>query len=283
MGILSKIMGHPPQAGTLTDEKKHGWDFNGLHLLLVEDIPANRNVIHKFLSKTGIRITEAVNGQSAVEIYAREGQTFDIVLMDKEMPIMDGLTATREIRRMEKDQGRSPVPIVALTAHAFDQNKKQCLAAGCDDFLSKPVKKKELLTVMGKFMASGGDSPLTEQADEVRNPSNDSGRVLSSALMEPVTVEVDEDLEDLMAEFLEELDQAMATMARAVETGDYEDLRRLAHGYKGAAGNYGLQPLYDIYLELEHAARAQDSEISLESLDRAKEMLSRMEIRYIEV
>ncbi len=281
MAMLSKIMGHPPQAGTLNNERDPGWDFNGAHLLLVEDIPANRNVINKFLGKTGIRITEAVNGESAVDIYAREGETFDIVLMDKEMPIMDGLTATREIRRMEKAQGRSPVPILALTAHAFDQNKKQCLAAGCDDFLSKPVKKKELLTVIEKFIASGEASPSADRADKIEKSSGnpDPGRSVDST--DPVTVEVDEDLKDLMVEFLEELDPAMAAMAKAVQTGDYEGLRRLAHGYKGAAGNYGLQPLYGIYLELEHAARAQDRETSRAVLGRAKQMLSRMEIKYI--
>lgn len=113
-----------------------------LRVLLAEDMEANRELIRLYLEDAPVRLTYAVNGVEAVERYAAEA--FDVVLMDMEMPEVDGLEATRYIRELERENERPHTPVLALTAHAFDAFRAQSLAAGCDDFLTKPLNKAAL-------------------------------------------------------------------------------------------------------------------------------------------
>ncbi|MFW5837602.1 MAG: response regulator, partial [Desulfovibrionaceae bacterium] len=121
----------------------------GLRILLAEDSANNRMLIQLYMKKTPHSLRMAENGQEAVQLF-EEGD-FDAVLMDIEMPVMDGYDATRAIRRLEREQGLAPTPIVALTAHAFKGMREQCLAAGCSDYLAKPVKKARLLELLNKL------------------------------------------------------------------------------------------------------------------------------------
>src|SRR5689334_18220160 len=113
----------------------------GVRVLLVEDNPVNRAIAIRLLEKRGHHVTAVENGALAVEI--TESARFDIVLMDVQMPVMDGLTATRTIRDRERAQG-GHVPIVAVTAHALDQDRQRCLAAGMDEYLPKPIRTPDL-------------------------------------------------------------------------------------------------------------------------------------------
>jgi CheY-like chemotaxis protein len=129
-------------------------------LLLVEDTEDNRFLVLAYLKKTPYRIDTAENGQIAVEKFL--ANAYDLILMDMQMPVMDGYTATREIRRLEREEGRKPTPIVALTAYALKEDIQKCLAAGCDDHLTKPIRKPILLEAIRKFTAPGPvqcDSP----------------------------------------------------------------------------------------------------------------------------
>ncbi|WED22883.1 ATP-binding protein [Vibrio sp. JC009] len=237
-------------------------NMNKLRLLLVEDISANRKVVHLFLKKSGIQIIEAINGRAAVDAYVKSGGQFDVILMDREMPIMDGLTASREIRVFEQEYSLKRTPIIALTAHAFNQHKEECLNAGCDDFLAKPVKKSDLIKALEKVVYPAG----------TENGINSSELYL---------VEVDEDLQELIPEFIEELEQEMYSMGMALEKENFEDLRRLAHGYKGACSNYGIQELAAIYFELESASQEQDKSRCHSVWSKARNYISRMEFRYV--
>jgi len=114
-----------------------------LHILLVEDAEENQFIIEAYLSDGHRQLEIAENGKIAVEKFM--AGTYDLVLMDIQMPVMDGYEATRQIREWEKKQGKITTPIIALTAHALEEEKNKCLDAGCDDFLTKPVKKKDLL------------------------------------------------------------------------------------------------------------------------------------------
>ncbi len=113
---------------------------HSLHVLLAEDNPENRKLVVSLLEQMGHRVTAVPNGREALEAVGRE--EFDLVLMDVEMPQMDGLSATRAIRRQEEDERY--LPIIALTAHAFPEDRQRCLAAGMDAYLSKPIDLKEL-------------------------------------------------------------------------------------------------------------------------------------------
>jgi CheY-like chemotaxis protein len=121
---------------------------SGLHVLLVEDNPVNRAIAIRLLEKRGYLVTAVENGALAVEITDHE--RFDIVLMDVQMPVMDGITATKSIRDRERDRG-GHVPIVAVTAHALDQDRQRCLAAGMDDYLPKPIRTPDLFATITKY------------------------------------------------------------------------------------------------------------------------------------
>ena len=118
----------------------------GLDLLVVEDAEDNRLLIRSYLKKAPGRLSFAENGEQAVEMF--KAGRYDLVLMDMQMPVMDGYTATRLIRDWERIQGRVPTPVVALTAHAFEEDIQHCLDAGCDEHLSKPIKKGTLLGLL---------------------------------------------------------------------------------------------------------------------------------------
>ena len=126
----------------------------GLRALLVEDNAVNRKVAVRLLTQKGIEVTQAEDGRIGVEKWS-EG-TFDIVLMDVQMPEMDGFQATAEIRRLEALQGRR-TPIVAMTAHAMSGDRERCLAAGMDDYVTKPVRAESLYEVIGRWAGRTGD------------------------------------------------------------------------------------------------------------------------------
>ena len=121
-------------------------------ILLVEDSEDNRQLVKAFLKSTGHRLVMASDGEQGVERVRdaiREGSPFDLVLMDMQMPVMDGYAATRTIRRWERATGCGPVRIVALTAHALEGDRERSLEVGCDDHLTKPIKKQRLLETIG--------------------------------------------------------------------------------------------------------------------------------------
>lgn len=119
----------------------------GLSILLVDDVAENRALIISYLKDEPHRIVEAVNGEDAIE-QVQNGENFDVVLMDVQMPIMDGYTATKKIREFEKEMGWPPLFIVALTAHALSEDRRNALQAGCDTYVTKPIRKATLLELL---------------------------------------------------------------------------------------------------------------------------------------
>ncbi|GAB0058765.1 Sensor histidine kinase RcsC [Candidatus Magnetaquicoccaceae bacterium FCR-1] len=123
-------------------------------ILLVDDSEENRMLVGAYLAGSAIELRMAENGMLALEAMRKE--RFDLVFMDMRMPVMDGYSATRAWRRMEREQGWERLPIIALTAHAMQEDVAQCLEAGCDAHLAKPLKKKLLLEMIGRFVSSPG-------------------------------------------------------------------------------------------------------------------------------
>ena len=128
-------------------------DHRPLRLLLVEDSEDNRFLVMAYLKKTPYRVEMAENGQVAIEKFL--SNPYDLILMDMQMPVMDGYTATREIRRREREAGRSHTPIVALTAYVLKEDIQKSLDAGCDDHLTKPIRKPVLLEAIRRLAAPG--------------------------------------------------------------------------------------------------------------------------------
>jgi signal transduction histidine kinase/CheY-like chemotaxis protein len=125
----------------------------GREVLVVEDHPINRRVIEAMLTRQGLHVTCVENGAAALERLA-EGPTPDLVLMDVQMPVMDGLTAVAELRRRERENGCQHLTVVALTAGAFTEDREKCFAAGMDDFLAKPLDQVELLAILDKWLST---------------------------------------------------------------------------------------------------------------------------------
>ncbi len=132
----------PPTAHFTTETPT----FPSIRMLLADDVAVNRKIIEAYLKNTGIHIEIAENGRQALEKFEKE--EMDIILMDMEMPVMDGFEATRCIRKLETERGSIPIPIVALTAHAFSRERQRSLDAGCSHFFTKPVRKADLLKLL---------------------------------------------------------------------------------------------------------------------------------------
>jgi PAS domain S-box-containing protein len=210
-----------------------------LHILLVEDSPDNRTITLAYLEDAPYRIEIAENGAIACDKF-RAGD-FDLVLMDRQMPVMDGLTATRTIRAWEQANDRSPTPIVALTASALKGDREVCLASGCTAYLTKPIKQDALLQAIKEI--SSAFSP----------PSGDSSRRGN-------TIVLNRKLAERAPQFLENTKRSAAAILDALDRGDFEAAGLLGHGMRGAGGMFGFPAITDIGAALEHAAENSDSD-----------------------
>jgi len=154
---VGRVAGHPASARPLAPTRGPG-DASLGKVLLVENDAINREVALRMLERLGFVVYTAENGLEAVS--AEEGTDFDLILMDNQMPVMDGLTATRRIREAEGRAGRARVPIIALTAGSAPSDRDECLRAGMNDYLSKPFRLGELYEVITRALASAtADGP----------------------------------------------------------------------------------------------------------------------------
>lgn len=152
-------------AAALPSTGQTAGQFSHLRLLAAEDNRTNQLVLQKMLAPSGIQLTICSNGQEAVDTFA--AQRFDLVLMDMSMPVMDGLEATRCLRAWEQENGRAPCPVIALTANVLSTDEAACRAAGMVEFLSKPMRKQQLLEQIAKWAdtpAAAGAAPRVRQA-----------------------------------------------------------------------------------------------------------------------
>jgi CheY-like chemotaxis protein len=158
-----------PVSGQRPAEKKPPQNKSAKRLLLAEDNPDNQKITIHFLTKGGYQVELVDNGRAAVEA-AATGK-YDLILMDIYMPEMDGFEATKAIRIMEKQHGREPVPIIAFTAHAVDGYRDKCIEHEMNDYIAKPVRKKELLQVLAKWCAPHSQTILVDDKTGVKTGS----------------------------------------------------------------------------------------------------------------
>ena len=140
-----------PSAEAEPDKESDSAFASPMNILLVEDARENQIVVQAYLKRTAHTVTVAQNGREGYDAFI-DG-AYDLVLMDMRMPVMDGYTATREIRKWERENGKDATPIIALTAHALVEDRRKCLDAGCTDYLSKPLKKAHLLKKISEYAA----------------------------------------------------------------------------------------------------------------------------------
>jgi signal transduction histidine kinase/DNA-binding response OmpR family regulator/HPt (histidine-containing phosphotransfer) domain-containing protein len=211
-----------------------------LSVLVAEDNPMNQQLAMRLLGKHGHSVTIANNGREALDALERE--RFDLVLMDVQMPEMDGLAATAEIRWREAGAGRH-VPIIAMTAHAMKGDREVCIAAGMDGYVAKPIRADELLAAINGSSLSTAPPPV--ESDGAVDLAEALDRVGGDRIL----------LRDVASTFLGQCPKWLATIRSAVEHGDGESLRGAAHPLRGSLGLFGAKAAVNAAGRLESMGR----------------------------
>jgi CheY-like chemotaxis protein/HPt (histidine-containing phosphotransfer) domain-containing protein len=247
---------------TATPSPGHGMP-HPLRILLAEDNRVNQMVAIRMLEKQGHAVTVVGDGQAALTALAQA--SFDLVLMDIQMPVMDGLEATTAIRAQDKTQN-THVPIIAMTAHAMRGDRERCLAAGMNGYVSKPIKAEDLAAAIASLLY---DAPQLE-APAVEPPL-DFLAALSN---------VDGDkalLVDMLEVFLLDSPKQLLELRDAIGTGDAGRTARIAHSLKGSLSYFGVQTAYALALQLETMGRRAEldgASCTLQQLEQALEQIS---------
>lgn len=260
--------------GSLAPGEKNFWErLCGSRVLVVEDNAINRQVALEVLANVGILAKTANNGLEAVEMVGKE--FFDCVLMDMQMPELDGLSATRMIRQ---DQALAGLPIIAMTAHTLQGDREMCLAAGMNDYVLKPIEAEVLFNTLSKWVApqDRGSVRLT--------PVNSLGVSVVEQELTPVLAGIDmveglkrlginrQEYEKLLLGFAKDHADAVRHIRVTLAEGDLAAARRMAHSLKGVAANMAAPQVQRTALDLEKALKKgsvdENSEL-LDALDKA--------------
>ena len=231
-----------------------------LDILLAEDNPVNQKLATRLLEKHGHKVTVADTGRAALE--ATEGHDFDIVLMDVQLPEMDGLEATMAIREREEGEG-GHVPIIAMTAYAMQGDRERCLAAGMDDYVPKPIDAGKLFEVIERLVpdpSSGRDSQPTEESSVVVASEAEVSR---EEMLSCVSGDV-ELFRELVQVFEGDYPMHLGNIREAAANSNFEGLERAAHTLKGALGNFATKTAFNTAFELETMGRKGEVEGALE-------------------
>ncbi|MGB5738635.1 MAG: response regulator [Woeseia sp.] len=230
-------------------------------VLLAEDNPVNQAVALGMLDSLSVRVVVVADGEAAAE--AANRQRFDVILMDCQMPVLDGLAATRRIRSLEKNAGKPAVPIVALTANAMTGDREQCLAAGMNDYLAKPFTMEQLHAVLSVYLRAndGTTAPHAEDsgsdtADEFSgDPLDRTALDVLMSLQQPGAPNL---VEKVISIYLDSSGANKERLANAISSKSPEGIREAAHALKSSSINVGATRFADICKTLEAKARAQD-------------------------
>jgi PAS domain S-box-containing protein len=225
-----------------------------LNILIAEDSSDNRLLVQAYLKTSPHRLTFVEDGKAAAERCRAEA--FDLVLMDIQMPVMDGLEATRTIRAYEKKCGSGPVPIVALTANAGPQDAERCRAAGCTAHLSKPISKQKLLAAIDEY-------------GQHREPAPS---------LDPIEIEIPEGLGELVPGYVEARKAEYPELLALLAASDFDRVRVLAHNMKGSGASFGFSSLTEIGAVIEKSASQSDHAAVQADLHRLGDYLSRVRL-----
>ncbi|MFC1585926.1 response regulator [Fibrobacterota bacterium] len=211
-----------------------------LKILLVDDSKDNRLLIRAILKRENIDLDEAEDGKKAFIKFAENA--WDLVLMDMQMPEVDGYTCTRTIRDWEQRKDKTPTPVIALTAYSRKEDREKCLKAGCSEYLRKPIKKDDLIDMIEKFSSGESLERKLEQATPER----------------PVSAKIDPLLKDLIPEYLEKKKAECNEILELTKAGDFERVAYIGHGMVGSGASYGFSDISKLGKEIELAAQKND-------------------------
>lgn len=235
--------------------------FKPAKILLVDDGDSNREFLSVVLKRSGLQIVEAENGQVAVDTAAQ--QPFDLILMDMQMPVMDGYTATKILRERGLE-----IPIVALTANAMAEDQRNCIAAGCSEFVAKPINLDQLMEIFSKYFeedleatnrlaASETQAQSAEQASQTKSVESQAAGQPTARIVQS-TLGNDPAFAPVIQKFAQRLPEKLSQMCDAWDARNYQELGELAHWLKGAAGTVGFGDFTAPSKQLETLAKTQD-------------------------
>jgi two-component system sensor histidine kinase/response regulator len=230
------------------DSPPHQGRRTRVNVLVAEDHPVNQKLVAWILEEAGHRVAIVGDGRQAVD--ALEAGRFDVVLMDVQMPVMDGFEAVARIRALP-DSSRARIPIIALTAHAMKGDRERCLTAGFDGYLSKPIRAEILLSAIDELF------PATQVPCK-------SGKQLIDGLAEKLGGNEDF-AREIVATFLKSAALSRSAIASALQSGDMARLAFEAHGLKGACLTIGADDLAELCRRLEHAGVRNEIDVTREA------------------
>ena len=255
----------------------------GKHVLLAEDNPVNQELVLNLLEMAGHRMDLANNGLEAVELFQQ--QRFDLVLMDCQMPEMDGFEATAKIRQITS-QGGAQVPIIALTANAMSGDREQCIAAGMNDYLSKPFTMADFNTMMDKWLPFEQSPQLADTSDKTVEIKSlqlmDEPQVLDQQVLNRLRMMqrpgAPSILQKVIDIYLQNSPALIDDIRTAVFNKDAVALTRAAHSLKSSSANLGASRLSELCKSLEQMGRAQalkgSDEILVQMLDDSDQVMA---------
>ncbi len=256
---ISAGIGTPPRKPPVCFKND---EFAGVHILLVDDNAINTQLASELLERVGVSVATAANGREAVEMVADAHGAYDLVLMDVQMPVMDGLTAARTIRE-RWDSSR--LPIVAMTAHAMAEERERCLQAGMDDLITKPVNPDALFRMVAAMTSRGDTSraepepvPLPESSPLLPTVQGLDVDELLSRCMDDVTM-----MKRMANAFVREGAVVVDELCAAIDRDNREAATRQAHSLKGISANVGATELNRICKELEATLKGEGDAATL--------------------
>ncbi|MDQ3233604.1 MAG: response regulator, partial [Pseudobdellovibrionaceae bacterium] len=219
----------------------------GMRILVADDNTVNQKVAKRLLTHIGVSVDVVADGREA--LLASDSLNYDLILMDCQMPVLDGYEATRAIRA--RANGRR-VPIIAMTADALPEGRARCLASGMDDYLVKPVQLEDLRLVLHRFLAQGKDlAPTAELEVQAELPLIDLSVIASLRELAADGEVHDEFIVELITAFLETAPRLIKQISEVVKSSDSRTLVHLAHKLKGSSRNLGLCRITAICDQLE--------------------------------
>jgi CheY-like chemotaxis protein/HPt (histidine-containing phosphotransfer) domain-containing protein len=271
----------PERIATRYLVRETGKPFEGrnIRILLAEDNITNQQVAKGFLKKFGLQADAVANGREAVN--ALEAIPYDLVLMDVQMPVMDGLSATRQIRNPKFPSLNRGIPIVAMTAYAMQGDRERCLGAGMNDYLSKPIESLALLGVLQKWLPEDevkgegimgdGEAEKTADAPVPRLP------VWDRASMKARLMDDEELMWTVLDSFILDVPDQIEAIREYLKAKDVPGVERQAHTIKGASANVGGEVLRQVAFEMEKAARDGDLIVAGEYLPDLEEAFNHLQ------
>jgi len=271
LDACSSVLGLASQPGTRSARREeallgHRANLSGARVLLVEDNPINRELASEMLSRAGINVSLAANGQEALALLRR--QVFDGVLMDCQMPVMDGYAATRALRQ---EPGLRELPVIAMTADAMVGDRDKVIAAGMNDHIAKPINVDAMFATLARWVrparaeeaVAAGNGVKTDPRAELLTLPGVDGRAALDGLMDDAAL-----LRDLLCVFRDRESDFPLRFSAARDAGDAEAALRIAHDLKSEAGTFAMRALEPAAAALEQACKAGAADADIDALAR---------------